>query len=81
MGMTREERERVWDIAGGLRDARVRVRHQEVMMERTLGAMRRMGEDTGMAIDGVRWIYEVIFMMGCVLAAVCSIVVVLVLRK
>nr|XP_043618434.1 cyclin-K-like [Erigeron canadensis] len=25
MGMTREERERVWDIAGGLRDARVRV--------------------------------------------------------
>nr|XP_043619731.1 protein phosphatase 1 regulatory subunit 37-like [Erigeron canadensis] len=36
MGMTREERDRVWGIANGLRDARFRVRTQEVMMERAL---------------------------------------------
>nr|XP_043622769.1 uncharacterized protein LOC122594368 [Erigeron canadensis]XP_043622770.1 uncharacterized protein LOC122594368 [Erigeron canadensis] len=81
MGMTREERDRVWGIANGLRDARFRVRTQEVMMERALGIMRQTGDEAGMAIDGICRINEVIFMMGCIVSALCSIVVALVLRK
>lgn len=80
LGMTREERDRVWDLAGGLRDARVRVRNQEIMMERAIGAMRRVDDDALMAIQGVRRVEEVIFILGCVLAVVCAVLAALIFR-
>lgn len=81
LGMTREERDHMWGIDSGLRDARTRVRSQEIMMERAFGIMRQSREEAGMALDEVHRMYGIILVGGCALAALCALMVVFMFKK